>query len=233
VESLGEEVTEFQINDEVYAMADLFKAGGYAEYIVINAKYAALKPKTLNFEEAASVPLAALTAWQALFDEGKLTENQRVLIHAASGGVGSFAVQLAKAKGAYVIATTSSHNIELVKNLGADEVIDYTQSDFSTHVSNVDVVLDPVGGDTQERSFACLKPGGKLVTIVALNHPDKGTRILVKPNGERLAEIAALIDQGKVKPLIDRIMMLKEVQEAHELSEAGHARGKIVLRVSK
>jgi len=233
VEGLGEEVTKFQLDDEVYAMTELIKGGCNAEYVIVHENFVALKPKSLNFEEAAAVPLAALTAWQALFDVANLQANQKVLIHAGSGGVGSFAIQFAKEKGAFVTTTTSSNNIERVKKLGADEVLDYTHVDFVSHCKDSDVVLDTVGKEVQDRSFECLKPEGKLVTIVALNNPERGIRTLVEPNGARLAQIASLIDAGKIKPLIDRIMMFKELAAAHELSESGHAKGKIVLRVSK
>ncbi|MFI4938721.1 MAG: NADP-dependent oxidoreductase [Candidatus Berkiellales bacterium] len=230
----------FKEGDEVFAMAEIEKGGGYAEFIVMNEQWVSLKPKTLNFKEAAAVPLASLTAWQALFDVAKLQPNQKVLIHAASGGVGSFAVQLAKNKDAYVIATTSSKNLDLVQSLGADEVIDYTHKDFSMHCQEMDVVLDPLGGDVQARSLKCLRKGGVLVTIVGLTTENEtlanqlqvqAIPMLVKPNGQTLAQIAQMIDDGKIKPIIDSIVPFneKEVQNAHRRSEEGHVKGKIVL----
>lgn len=239
IEEVDSDVTHFKKGDEIFAMADMSRGGGYAEYITLNAALIAHKPNNLNFEEAAAVPLASLTAWQALFDEAQLQAGQKVLIQAASGGVGSFAVQLAKAKGVYVVGTTSTKHIECVKNLGADEVIDYTQTDFSAHYHDFDVVLDTIGNDVQERSLKCLRKGGILVTLVALTTAEmaeryqvRAIRTIVNPNGERLALIAQMIEDGQLKPVIDRILTLKEVQDAHILSQAGHAKGKIVLRVN-
>jgi NADPH:quinone reductase-like Zn-dependent oxidoreductase len=194
---------------------------------------------SLPLEKAAAVPLAAMTAWMALFEWGGLRAGQTVLIHAASGGVGVFAVQLAKVAGARVIATTSARNSELVKSLGADEVIDYRTVDFSTRVKDVDVVLDAIGGETQTKSLGILKPGGILSSIVGPVNPSMlqkyGVRAawgLLVGNGARLQEIAGLIDAGKLKVIVEKEFRLSEVKAAHELSETQRARGKIILRVA-
>ncbi|MBS0290238.1 MAG: NADP-dependent oxidoreductase [Proteobacteria bacterium] len=238
VQEVGSGVDNFKEGDEVFAMLDLTKGGGYAEFVTTEAEFVALKPKRLNFEEAASVPLASLTAWQAMFDEAQLKAKQKVLIHAASGGVGSFAVQIAKAHDLYVAATTSTKNIKLIKSLGADLVIDYSQEDFTTLCQNYDMVLDPLGGEVQSRSLKCLKKGGTLVTIVNLTCQEAAKKVgvtalhtLVRPDGDRLAQIANLIDAGKIKPLIAQILTSSEIQAAHQLSQSGRAQGKIVIKM--
>jgi NADPH:quinone reductase-like Zn-dependent oxidoreductase len=238
VESVGADVKRFKKGDEVYSYISLKHAGAYAEFVAIPESEVALKPKKIDFVHAAGVPLAALTAWQALFDTAGLKEGQTVLIHAGSGGVGHFAVQLAKAKGAKVIATASARNLEFLNELGADQVIDYTTQKFEELVKDVDVVLDPIGGDTLERSYQVVKSGGFIVSIVG--PPDKtklaardlrGAGILVTPNAKELAEISELIDAGKVKPTVSEVIPLANAKHAHELSETGHTRGKIVLSV--
>lgn len=240
VESVGEGVERLRAGDKVYAYLSLKRGGGYAEYVTIDESEAALMPYTLDDVEAAGVPLAALTAWQALFDQAELKSGQTVLIHGAAGGVGTFAVQLAKAKGATVIGTASEKNHAYLKELGADRVIDYNTERFEEVVSDVDVVLDSIGGDTQARSFGVLKPGGVLVSIVgpvspqkAAEHGVRGKSMLVQPSAAQLAEIGSLIDQGKVKPVVSHVMPLADAAKAHEQSQSGHTRGKIVLRVSE
>ena len=238
VESVGANVTKFKPGDAVFAFLDLRRGGGYAEYAIVKESEAAMKPAKASHVEAAGVPLAALTAWQALFDTADLKEGQTVLIHAGAGGVGVFAVQLAKWKRARVVATASQPNHEFLKQLGADEVIDYKAQNFADVVKDVDVVLDSVGGQTTTDSFKVLKKGGILVSIVGQpsqrRADEMGVRvaaILVKPNAEQLAQIAKLIDEGKVKPIVGHEFALKDVAKAHEQSETGHTRGKIVLRV--
>jgi len=194
----------------------------------------ALKPKSLDHVHAAAIPLAALTAWQALFDAGGVSAGQRVLIHAAAGGVGSFAVQLAKWKGAYVIGTASVHNHEFLRGLGADETIDYKAVRFEDEVHDVDMVLDAMAGETQKRSWKTLKPGGILVSILGLEGPPAGARhaqVFVQPNATQLSEIAKLVDAGKVRAVVETVLPLAEARRAQELNETGHTRGKIVLRV--
>jgi NADPH:quinone reductase-like Zn-dependent oxidoreductase len=229
----------FKKSDEVYSLPDHTRNGAYAEYIVVRESEVALKPNTLHHVRAAAVPLAALTAWQALFDTGKLQPEQRVLIHGAAGGVGHFAVQLAKWKGAHVIGTASAKNHEMLCALGADELIDYTTERFEDVARNIDVVLDTIGGETQERSWQVLKKGGILVSLVQPPSENKAKELGVRaallgaqPNGAQLAEIAKIIDSGKLAPVIDRILPLSEARRAHELSQSGHTRGKIVLRVT-
>jgi NADPH:quinone reductase-like Zn-dependent oxidoreductase len=241
VESLGEGVSEFKVGDDVYAYLSLTKGGGYAQYAAVPAKDAAKKPK-VDFAEAAAVPLAGLTAWQALFTQASPQEGQTVLIHAAAGGVGHFAVQFAKIKGATVIATASSTNHEFLKSLGADIVIDYTKEKFEDvlKAKNIqpDVVLESIGGDTHDRSYGVLKKGGTLVSIVRQPKADKMKEFgvnakvfLVTPDGPQLAEIAHLIDTGKVTPHVSVKLPLEEAAKAHELSQSGKTRGKIVLEV--
>ncbi len=228
----------FKIGDEVYSVPDSTRDGAYADYMVVRESELALKPNSLHHIRAAAVPLAALTAWQSLFDAAQLQPGQRVLIHAGSGGVGHFAVQLAKWKGAYVFATASTKNQDLLRELGVDEPIDYTKQKFEGVARDVDLVLDLIGGETQERSWSVLKKGGVLVSLVQPPSEEKAKALSVRaafvaghPNGAQLAEIATIIDAGQLAPVIDRILPLSEARRAHELSQSSHTRGKIVLRV--
>lgn len=238
VEQVGEQVTGFKVGDAVYARPDIRRNGAYAQYITVRAAEVAPKPALLDHIEAAAVPLAGITAWEALFTVGGLQAGQRVLIHGASGGVGTLAVQLAKAKGAYVIATTSTRNAELVSGLGADEVIDYTCTRFEEVAHDIDVVFDTIGSETQARSWQVLKPGGILVSIIqppdaamAQSRGVRGAYLFIEPNAAVLRQIALLIDAGKVHPVIDRVYPLTEAREAQMYSETGHAAGKIVMTV--
>jgi NADPH:quinone reductase-like Zn-dependent oxidoreductase len=238
IEEVGPNVPRFKKGDEVYSLPDHTRNGAYAEYIVVRESEVALKPNALHHVRAAAVPFATLTAWQALFDTAQLQPRQRVLIHGAAGGVGHFAVQLAKWEDAHVIGTASAKNHEMLYKLGADELIDYTTQRFEDVTRNIDVVLDTIGGDTQERSWQVLKKGGILVSFVqspsenkAKEHGVRGIRLGARPNGQELVEIAKIVDAGKLAPVIDRILPLSEARRAHELSQSGHTRGKIVLRV--
>ena len=229
----------FKRGDEVYSLPDPTRDGAYADYIVVRESELALKPNSLHHIRAAAVPLAALTAWQSLFDTAQLQPGQRVLIHAGSGGVGHFAVQLAKWKGAYVFATASTKNQDLLRKLGVDEPIDYTQQRFEDVARKIDIVLDTLGGETQERSWSVLKKGGNLVSLVQPPSEEKAKELGVRaellgaqPNGAQLAEIAKIIDSGKLAPVFDRILPLSEARRAHELSQSGHTQGKIALRVN-
>jgi len=240
VEEIGSGASRFKIGDEVYSVPDPTRNGAYAEYIVVRESEIAFKPKSLHHIRAATVSLAALTAWQALFDTGQLQPSQRVLIHGGSGGVGHFAVQLAKWKGAYVFATASTKNQELLRELGADEIIDYSTQRFEDVARNIDIVLDPIGGDTQERSWQVLKKGGFLLSVVQPPSADKATALGIRatfvasqPNGEELAKIAELIDAGHLTPIVNRVLPLSEARRAHELSQTGSIHGKIVLRVKE
>jgi NADPH:quinone reductase-like Zn-dependent oxidoreductase len=238
VEEIGLGVSQFEKGDEVFAMTDPTRDGAYADYITVRATALVLKPKSLHHVKAAAIPLATVAAWRSLFDLGHLGAGQRVLIQGGSGGVGHFAVQLAKWKGAYVFATASTANQELLRHLGAHVTIDYTKRRFEDVASKIDIVLDTIGGETQERSWQALKKGGILVSLVQPPSQEKananGVRAAMvsnSPNAAWLAEIAKLIDSGTLKPTIDRVLPLSEARRAHELSESGHVRGKIVLRV--
>jgi NADPH:quinone reductase-like Zn-dependent oxidoreductase len=239
VERVGALVTRFKIGDSVYSRPDITRNGTYAEYVAVRSDEAGHAPKRIPLEHAAGIPLAALTAWMSLFDKAGLRSGQSVLIHAAAGGVGSFAVQLAKIVGAMVITTTSAANTDLVMSLGADETIDYRSEDSSKRVKDVDVVFDTIGAETQTKSWSVLRKGGILVSIISA--PDKaiaqqydvrGEYVFVTPNGARLEEIAGLVDAGKLRVVIGKEFPLDQAKAAHELSQAGHARGKIILRVS-
>jgi NADPH:quinone reductase-like Zn-dependent oxidoreductase len=236
IETIGSEVKGFREGDAVYG---IIASGGYAEYAIAKLGDIAPKPESLDFKNAAAVPLGALTAWQAMFDLANLSRGQRILIAGASGGVGSLAVQLAKAKGAYVIGLASGRNEEFVRDLGADEFVDYTKQNFEEVVKNVDVVLDAVGGETFGRSFGTLKRGGFLVTTVEFPSEEKAqefgvkaARVFCKPNAKELAEITRLVDEGKLKAHVSTVWSLAEVKKAHQLSESGRTRGKIVLQIA-
>jgi NADPH:quinone reductase-like Zn-dependent oxidoreductase len=239
VEAVAPDVTAFKVGDAVYGMLDFRRNGAYAEYVAARPLHLALKPSTIDHIQAGAVPLASLTAWQSLFRVAGLKSGQTVLIHAAAGGVGHFAVQFAKEKGAKVIGTASADNRGFLRELGADEVIDYRTTDFEVAAHDVDVVLDTIGGDTQQRSWQVLKKGGILVATLGISSPDaakqhgvRGEGIFVQPDTDHLAQIAAMIDAGKLRPAVSTTLPLKDAVRTHELSEAGHVRGKIVLQVS-
>lgn len=235
VAGVGEGVDNWQIGDAVFAMPGL-RLGAFAEYIKLPAEAWAHKPKTLDFAHAAALPVATLTAWQALFEHGNLQSGQRILIHAAAGGVGTFAVQFAHWKGATVIGTASARNRDYVLGLGAQEVIDYTSQRFEDVADNFDMVLDCAGGKTQERSFGVLKPGGILVSIVSAPDEEKARQhhvrtavFMARPDAAQLEEIAALIDAGTVQVPLAETLPLSEARQALIDSETRHTRGKIVL----
>lgn len=236
VEAIGADVKALQVGQEVYGE---LRMGAYAQFATAPQDAIALKPKTLDFVEAASVPMVAMTAYQGLFDHADLKPGQTVLIHAASGGVGMFAVQFAKSKGAHVIGTASAANAEFVQSLGADQVIDYNATPFEQVVENVDVVLDTLGGDTQARSYSVVKPGGILVSTAAppdaQKAEERGIRaemMNMKPSTSLLEEIASLLDSGQVKTIVAQTFSLSEARQAQELSQGGHVRGKIVLQIN-
>ena len=237
VEKVGAKVTRLKVGDSVYAYP--MWGGGYAEYAVASEGEAALMPKSINFVEAAGVPLASLTAWQALIDVAKLSAGQSVLIHGGSGGVGSFAIQIAKARGAKVFATASTPNQDLLKQLGADVAIDYTKQKFEDVVKDVDVVLDSVGKDTLARSYGVIKKGGFIATLVAEpdqaeldKHGIRGAPISVKPNASELAEITKLIEEKKIKVIISQTLPLTDAVKAQEQAATHHTRGKIVIKIT-
>src|SRR5437660_8922315 len=238
VEEVGPGVARFKRGDEVYASLGL-EGGGYAEYAVAKEAIVDEKPGTLDHVQAAAVPTGGITAWQALFEVAQLRAGQKVLIHAAAGGVGNFAVQFAKARDAYVIGTASSKNQAFLGELGVDKAVDYQKTRFEDAAHEADVVLDTIGGDTQERSFKALKKGGILVSIVQPPSQELATKYGVRalfygghPSSSNLAEIAKLIDAGKVKTVVETVLPLKEAPRAHELSQSGHVRGKIVLKTA-
>src|SRR5215510_12214856 len=243
VDSVADGVSDVMIGDEVYALTSFCRDGAAAEYVAVHAADLALKPKTLDFGQAAAVPLAALTVWQAFFDHARLAPGQRVLIHGAAGGVGGFAVQIARWHGAYAIGTASAENRDFLLGLGANEVIDYHHVQFEEAVREMDVVLDTIGGGTRERSWQVLKPGGVLVSLPepipkgeAETHGERSRRgvfFIVRPDREQLAQLATLIDSGAVRPVIAQTVPLAKAREAFERGVAGHTRGKLVLVVEE
>lgn len=239
VDSLGKGVSAFGAGDRVFAKVSPAH-GGYTEYTIAPVSQAALMPKSIGFVESAAIPTAGLTAWQSLFDAAGLSSGQSVLIHGAAGGVGSFAVQFAKWKGARVVGTASAKNAQFLKEIGADEVIDYKSQRFEDVVHDLDVVLDTIGKDTFERSWSVLKPGGFLVTTVAevseeiaRAHKVRAKRIVSWADGGELAQIARIIDEQHVKPMVTTVLPLAEARKAQEMSESLHTQGKIVLRVAE
>jgi len=239
VEKAGSKITKLKVGDPVYAYVSLKNGGGYAEYAVATEGEAEPKPKSLTYVEAAAVPVVALTAWQALIDTAKLSAGQTVLIHGGSGGVGTFAIQIAKARGAKVIATASTPNQDLLKQLGADVAIDYTKQKFEDVARGVDVVLDSVGKGTLARSYGVVKKGGFIVTLVARidqaeldKYAIRGASLSVNPDSNELAEIGKLIDEKKIKVIVSQTFPLSEAMKAQEQVATGHTRGKIVLKVA-
>jgi NADPH:quinone reductase-like Zn-dependent oxidoreductase len=245
VEALGPTVTDFKVGDEVYGATNEQFTGAYAEYALASAGMMAQKPKALNFLEAASAPVVAVTAWQMLFDYAKATPGQRVLIQGAAGNVGAYAVQLAKQAGLRVIATAATHDVEYVRSLGAEIVVSYESTRFEQGLSQagigaLDIVIDTVGGETRERSFLVLKHGGILVSVVSPIPKETAERygirvafFLVEVTTARLNAIAELFDSGKLVPQVGTVLPLDQARVAHEmLGGAAHQRGKIVLKIA-
>src|SRR5213082_1666692 len=237
VEKAGAKVTKLKAGDAVYGYPTF--GGGWAEYVNVTEGEVAAKPASLSFTEAAAVPMGALTAWQALIDVAQLHSGQTIVIHGGSGGVGSFAIQIAKVHGARVIATASTTNQDLLRQLGADVAIDYTKQKFEEIAKDVDCVLDPVGKDTLARSYAVMKKGGIILTLVARPDPEelekheiRAEGIWVKPNAKDLSEIGQLIDAGKIKSIVTQIRPLSEAIAAEQQAETHHTRGKVVLRIA-
>jgi NADPH:quinone reductase-like Zn-dependent oxidoreductase len=242
IESVPSDVGDLKAGDEIYGLVDFCRVGAAAELVAVRAEHLALKPQSLTFTGAAAVPLAGLTAWQALFDHAEISKGQKILIHGAAGGVGSFAVQFARWAGAYIIATARGSDAEFVRELGADEVLDYEKTAFEEVVENADIVFDTVGGETLKKSWQVIRPGGTLVTVRTpkpgeeplAESDDRGVRsvmFIVKPDRLQLAEIGRLIDDGAVRPIVDRVYALSEARSAFENVERGPNRGKIVLKV--
>jgi NADPH:quinone reductase-like Zn-dependent oxidoreductase len=239
VEKVGSSVTGFKVGDNVFGRPSLDRNGSYAEFIEVKATEVALMPKTITYDEAATLPVAGTTAWETLVNRAKIKKGQRVLILGSSGGVGSLAVQIARNKECYVIGTTSNVNLEFVKNLGADEVIDYKSQDFSQRLSDIDVVLDTVGGENQEKAFKVIKRGGVLVSTVskpnqkiAEQYGVRCENVSVGPNANILNELRTLVEMGQIHPVIDKVYRLEDAKQAQNYSQSGKARGKIVLEIT-
>ena len=235
IEKVGANVTEFEVGQAVFGRSS---NGSYATYTIATPDKIALKPASIGFDEAAAISGGATTAWQVLFNDGELKAGDRVLIHGAAGGVGQFAVQFAKWKGAYVAATAGPSNVDYVRSIGADTVIDYTSTRFEKVIHDMDLVLDTVGGESLEKSWSVIKQGGALVSIAGQpsleRAQEEGVR-LIKPSQvlaqKDLENIARLMDEGKVKGSVGQGFPLHEAAQAHELSQRGHGRGRIVLRI--
>ena len=239
VEKAGSKISTLKAGDPVYAFFTLRGEGGYAEFALAKENEVARRPSSITHEQAAAVPAAGSTAWQALVDAAKLSEGQTVLIHGGSGGVGHMAIQIAKARGARVIATASTANQEFLKKLGADQAIDYTKTKFEDVVKDVDVVLDAVGGDTLTRSYGVVKKGGIIVTIA--DEPDqttldahgiRGVAISAAPKSETFAQLTRLIEDKKLTPVVTQVFPLSEVAKAQDQIATRHTRGKVVLRIA-
>jgi NADPH:quinone reductase-like Zn-dependent oxidoreductase len=238
VENPGSAANFFNRGDAVYALLERTQ-GGFAQFAKVSASLCSLKPVNVTHVEAAAIPLAALTAFQGLFVHGALKAGQHVLVHGGSGGVGHMAVQLAKAKGAHVSTTVGSDNVEFARKLGADTVIDYRNERFDDMLKDVDLVLDLVGGHTQQRSFATLKRGGRLVSTVqtpdeqlARRHDVRVSLFLTEPSGAQLAEIGRLVEIEELRPHILKTFALEQASHAERKLEEEHSRGKIVLTVA-
>lgn len=263
VEAVGAKVTKFRVGDEVWSSPHHTRPGTYAEYVCIDEREAARKPKNITHEEAASIPLVGLTAYQCVVEKGRLEKGQRVLVHAGAGGVGSFAIQLAKHLGAHVITTASARNTDFVRDLGADEVIDYTKVNFADACDPVDLVVDSLGEPVFDDNLRVLRRGGRLSNITAdlgqyterygsvlslipmglvmvklhvwplLKKGIRSRHVIKRCDGEQLSAITELVEAGAIRPVIDRVLPLADIQEAHRHSESHHARGKIVLTVGE
>lgn len=240
VVEVGPEVEGFAVGDEVYGRVDPGQAGAYAEYVAVSAGLLVRKPSTLSFQQAAGIPHVMLTAWAGLYAGADLSAGQRVLVHGAAGGVGHMAVQLAKQRGAYVVGTCSARNVDFARSLGADEVVDYTATPFDNVIHDMDVVLDTIGGETQDRSWSTLKPGGVLLSTIQTPSAETATTHNVRsglvfaamPNPAALTQVAHWVDAGQFKVEVSSVLPLAEARRGHEMSETRRTRGKIVLAVS-
>jgi NADPH:quinone reductase-like Zn-dependent oxidoreductase len=239
IESVGPGVTQWKAGDEVFGRPDLARPGAYAEYIAVREGEIARKPAALDYVQAAAIPLAGLTAWQALFDVAELKPGQRVLIQAAAGGVGSLAVQFAKLQGLYVAGTASGRNQDFLKELGVDQPVNYETTRFEDVVQDMDAVIDALGGEIRTRSWKTLKKRGILVALLGGPPSEEGAKevgvrqtvMWVKPNPAELTEIGDLAATGKIRVILDSVFALRDAAKAHERSQTEHARGKIVLKV--
>ena len=239
VVEVGSASSGFKLGDEVFFYADFMHGGTYAEYVAVAAAQVALKPHTVPFAAAAALPTAGQAAWTALFDTAKIERGMHLLVHGGAGAVGSIAVQLARHQGVHVTATASGAGVDLVKSLGADDVIDYRQKRFHDIVKDADVVLDTLGGATQDASWGVLKKGGILVSTVMPPSPERaaaagvrGAFVFTPPRGALLAQLAALVDEGQLRLLVGQEFALADAARAHRLGESGTSRGKMILRAS-
>ncbi|MFC6323828.1 NADP-dependent oxidoreductase [Companilactobacillus baiquanensis] len=261
--AIGKNVKTYKVGDSVYGRPQKQRIGTFAEYLSVSKDDIALMPKNLNYQEAAAIPLVALTSYQALHDLIKLKPNQKVLIQAGSGGVGTIAIQIAKQLGAYVATTTSPKNFELVKSLGVDEIIDYHSQNFEDVLNDYDAVFDTIGGETLKKSFKIVKPGGQIVSVSGLPNADFATNyglsywkklllkfltrdltklekqnnikynfLFMKPSGSELSTITKMIENKKVRPIIDRTFEFKDINKALTYSRSGHAKGKIIISIN-
>ncbi len=239
VAALGQGGADLTLGEAVYALSAFDRNGAAADYAVVSREFVAPKPKALDHIESAALPLAALTAWQGLFEHGHLAPGQRVLIHGATGGVGHLAVQLARQCGAYVIGTVSTAQIEAARQLGIDEIINHTTTRFEEVVNPVDLVFDTAGGDRLERSPAIVRPGGKLISVAAepsqahaVAYGIEALYFVVEPNGQQLAELTRRVDQGQLRPIVAGVFPLAQARQAFEASLSAHPAGKIVLHIA-
>ncbi len=237
VEAVGKNVGGLEVGRQVFGMNDWFADGAMADYCITPFASVAPKPQRLTHQEAASVPIGALTAWQGLFDRARLQAGERLLVHGGAGAVGMFVIQFAKLKGAHVIATASARNIGFVRSLGADEVIDYENSRFEDTARALDVVFDTVGGETLNRSWSALKAGGRMVTVAAGGEGTTDGRVksaffIVEPNQKQLYEIAALLDAGRLRPAVDTVVPLSQAPDAYEGRVQRRGCGKLVVAVA-
>ncbi|QQE78271.1 NADP-dependent oxidoreductase [Alicyclobacillus sp. SO9] len=238
VAHVGSGVRNFKVGDRVFSRPATERNGTYAEYVAVDEHLVASMPSNLSFQEAASIPLAGLTAWEAIVEIAHVEAGQQVLVHAGAGGVGVYAIQLAKALGAYVATTASSRNREFVRSLGADKVIAYDEQNFWEVVKDYDMVLDTLGNDVLEQSIGVLREEGIVVSIAG--QPDeqqlkqnnvRGHYFFLQPDGTKLARLGAMFEEGKMKPVVGKVFPLDDVKSAHELSQTLHSRGKIVLSI--
>src|SRR4029077_7997671 len=238
ITAIGKDVQDFEVGDEVYGMNDWYADGSTAEFCITLPKNIARKPATLSHEAAASVPIGALTSWQGLIDRARVERGERVLVHGGAGAVGLYAVQLAHRLGARVITTVSGRDMDFVKRLGADEAIDYKASRFEKEVRDVDIVFDAVGGDTLERSWGVLKPGGRMITIAADSESTADQRVkdaffIVEPNQRQLVEIARQLDAGHLKAFVKAAVPWDEASPAYSGAlKHKSAYGKIVVSIA-
>jgi NADPH:quinone reductase-like Zn-dependent oxidoreductase len=239
IAAVGEATVGFEIGDEVFGMNDWFADGAMAEYCITQPGSVAPKPSRLTHAEAASVPIGALTAWQGLFDRARLQAGELVLVHGGAGAVGIFATQLARLHGARVLATASARDVDFVRELGAERVIDYRSERFEEHVPQMDVVFDTVGGDTLQRSWGVLKPGGRMVTVAVESETSIEDRVkqaffIVEPNHDQLVRIADLLGSGALRPLVDTVVPLAQASGAYAAPvRQRRGRGKLVVTVAQ